>query len=91
MRSLRPLDMGPALASVHKTNHAVVVDYAWQSYGPAAEIVARLMSEAFWDLESPVLRVSGKECPLPYAANLEELSKPSVEEIVAAAKQTLQS
>ena len=91
MRSLRPLDMGPALTSVHKTNHAVVVDYAWQSYGPAAEIVARLMSEAFWDLESPVLRVSGKECPLPYAANLEELSKPSVEGIVAAAKQTLQS
>jgi pyruvate dehydrogenase E1 component beta subunit len=91
MRSLRPLDMAPALASVSKTNRAVVVDYAWQSYGPGAEIVSRLMSEAFWDLETPVLRVSGKECPLPYAANLEELSKPSVEEIVATAKRTLKN
>ncbi|HEY7838333.1 MAG TPA: alpha-ketoacid dehydrogenase subunit beta [Terriglobales bacterium] len=91
MRSLRPLDMAPALASVAKTNRAVVVDYAWQSYGPAAEIVSRLMSDAFWDLESPVLRVAGKESPLPYAANLEELSKPNVEEVVAAAKQTLRN
>jgi pyruvate dehydrogenase E1 component beta subunit len=89
MRCLRPLDMAPALASVHKTNHAVVVDYAWQSYGPAAEIVARLMAEAFWDLEKPVTRVAGKETPLPYAANLEELSKPSVEAIVAEAKRSL--
>lgn len=91
MRSLRPLDMAPALASVHKTNRAVVVDYAWQSYGPAAEIVSRLMAEAFWDLETPVLRVAGKEAPLPYAANLEELSKPSVEEIITAVKTTLRA
>lgn len=89
MRSLRPLDMGPALASIRKTNRAVVVDYAWQSYGPAAEIVARIMAEGFWDLETPVLRVAGKETPLPYAANLEELSKPNSDEVVAAAKQTL--
>ncbi|MGH9466153.1 MAG: alpha-ketoacid dehydrogenase subunit beta [Terriglobales bacterium] len=88
-RALRPLDMSAALASVHKTNRAVVADYAWQSYGPSAEIVSRLMEEAFWDLESPVLRVTGKETPLPYAANLEELSKPNVGEIVAAAKKTL--
>ncbi|MGH9415378.1 MAG: alpha-ketoacid dehydrogenase subunit beta [Terriglobales bacterium] len=89
MRALRPLDMSAALASVHKTNRAVVADYAWQSYGPSAEIVSRLMAEAFWDLDAPVLRVTGKETPLPYAANLEELSKPSVEEVVAAARQTL--
>ncbi len=90
MRSLRPLDMGPALGSIRKTNRAVMVDYAWQSYGPGAEIVSRIATEGFWDLEVPVQRVSGKETPLPYAANLEELSKPSVEEIVAAAKVTLQ-
>jgi len=89
MRALRPLDMGPALASLKKTNRAVVVDYAWQSYGPGAEIVARLMEQGFWDLETPVLRVAGKETPLPYAANLEELSKPNSDEVVAAAKQTL--
>ncbi len=89
MRALRPLDMSAALASVHKTNRAVVADYAWQSYGPSAEIVSRLMAEAFWDLDAPVLRVTGKETPLPYATNLEELSKPSVEEVVAAARQTL--
>jgi len=89
MRSLRPLDMGPALQSVKKTNRAVVVEYAWQSYGPGAEIVARLMEEGFWDLETPVLRVAGKEVPLPYAANLEEASKPSLNGIVEAVKRTL--
>lgn len=89
MRCLRPLDMEPALASVAKTNRAVVAEYAWQSYGPGAEIVARLMSEAFWNLDAPVTRVSGQEVPLPYAANLEELSKPQVADIVAQAKATL--
>ncbi len=90
MRCLRPLDMGPALTSVAKTNRAVVAEYAWQSYGPGAEIVARLMAEAFWNLDAPVTRVSGQEVPLPYAANLEELSKPQVADIVARAKATLQ-
>lgn len=89
MRTLRPLDMGPALASLKKTNRAVVVDYAWQSYGPAAEIVTRLSTDGFWDLEAPVQRVAGKETPLPYAANLEELSKPNSDEVVEAAKRTL--
>jgi pyruvate dehydrogenase E1 component beta subunit len=89
VRALRPLDMSVALASVAKTNRAIVVEYAWQSFGPGAEIVARLMAEAFWDLEAPVLRVAGKEVPLPYAANLEELSKPSVDEIVEAAKKSM--
>ncbi|MGH9534564.1 MAG: alpha-ketoacid dehydrogenase subunit beta [Terriglobales bacterium] len=89
LRCLRPLDMDPALASVAKTNRAVVVEYAWQSYGPGAEIVARLMAEAFWNLDAPVTRVSGQEVPLPYAANLEELSKPQVADIVAQAKATL--
>ncbi|MGH9518898.1 MAG: alpha-ketoacid dehydrogenase subunit beta [Terriglobales bacterium] len=89
MRTLRPLDMGPALASLKKTNHAVVVDYAWQSYGPAAEIVTRLSTDGFWDLEAPVQRVAGKETPLPYAANLEELSKPNSDEVVEAAKKAL--
>ena len=89
MRCLRPLDMGPALASVAKTIRAVVAEYAWQSYGPGAEIVARLMPEAFWNLDAPVTRVSGQEVPLPYAANLEELSKPQVADIVAQAKATL--
>ncbi len=89
IRCLRPLDMGPALASVAKTNRAVVAEYAWQSYGPGAEIVARLMAEAFWNLDAPVTRVSGQEVPLPYAANLEELSKPQVADIVAQAKATL--
>lgn len=89
LRCLRPLDMAPALLSVQKTNRAVVVEYAWQSYGPGAEIVARLMSEAFWDLDAPVTRVSGQEVPLPYAANLEELSKPQLEAVIAAAKSSL--
>lgn len=91
MRCLRPLDMSAALASVAKTNRAVVVEYAWQSYGPGAEIVARLMAEAFWDLAAPVTRVSGQEVPLPYAANLEDLSKPQPEAILEAARAALRA
>lgn len=89
MRCLRPLDMGPALASLAQTNRAVVVDYAWRSYGPSAEISTRLATEGFWNLAAPIERVCGKESPLPYAANLEEASKPSLDEVVQAAKRTL--
>lgn len=91
LRCLRPLDMSCAFTSVAKTNRAVVVEYAWQSYGPGAEIVARLMAEAFWDLAAPVTRVSGQEVPLPYASNLEDLSKPQPEAILEAARAAIRA
>jgi pyruvate dehydrogenase E1 component beta subunit len=64
----------------------VTVEEGWQQSGVGAEIAARIMTYAFDYLDAPVARVSGKEVPMPYAANLEKLALPSVAEVVAAAK-----
>jgi len=69
-----------------KTGRAVTVEEGWQQSGVGAEIVARLMEHAFDYLDAPVARVSGKDVPMPYAANLEKLALPTVAEVVAAAK-----
>ncbi|MDH4095758.1 MAG: alpha-ketoacid dehydrogenase subunit beta [Betaproteobacteria bacterium] len=86
LRVLRPLDMAPIVESVKKTRRAVVVDEGWRSGGLAAEVMARLMEEAFYELDAPVARVCSEEVPVPYAKHLEEATLPQVEEIVAAAK-----
>jgi pyruvate dehydrogenase E1 component beta subunit len=86
MRTLRPLDTDTIVASVMKTGRAVTVEEGWQQSGVGAEIVARIMEGAFDYLDAPVARVSGKDVPMPYAANLEKLALPSVAEVVAAAK-----
>jgi pyruvate dehydrogenase E1 component beta subunit len=86
VRTLRPLDSATIIASVQKTGRAVVVEEGWQQSGVGAEISARLMEGAFDYLDAPVARVSGKDVPMPYAANLEKLALPSVAEVVAAAK-----
>ncbi len=86
LRVLRPLDMAPVLESVRKTRRAVVVDECWRSVGLAAEIVARIMEEAFYDLDAPVARVCTEEVPIPYARHLEEAALPQAEKIVAAAR-----
>jgi pyruvate dehydrogenase E1 component beta subunit len=86
LRTLRPLDTDTIVASVKKTGRAVTVEEGWQQNGVGAEIAARLMEHAFDYLDAPVLRVSGKDVPMPYAANLEKLALPSVAEVVAAAK-----
>ena len=86
LRTLRPLDTETIIASVKKTNRAVTVEEGWQQSGVGAEIVARIMQHAFDWLDAPVMRVSGKDVPMPYAANLEKLALPSVAEIVEAAK-----
>jgi pyruvate dehydrogenase E1 component beta subunit len=62
------------------------VEEGWQQSGVGAEVVARLMEQAFDYLDAPVLRVSGKDVPMPYAANLEKLALPSAAEVVKAAK-----
>src|ERR1035437_10006737 len=74
------------VAWVQKTGRAVTVEEGWQQSGVGAEIAARIMEHAFDYLDAPVARVSGKEVPMPYAANLEKLALPSVAEVVAAAK-----
>lgn len=87
LRTLRPLDTGAIIASVRKTNRVVTVEEGWSYAGIGAEIAAVIMAEAFDWLDAPVRRVTGKDVPLPYAANLERLAVPAVEEIVAAAKE----
>jgi len=86
LRTLRPMDTETIVASVQKTGRAVVVEEGWQQSGVGAEIAARLMEHAFDYLDAPVARVSGKDVPMPYAANLEKLALPSVAEVVDAAK-----
>ncbi len=86
LRTLRPMDTETILASVRKTHRCVTVEEGWAQSGIGAEIVARVMEGAFDDLDAPVVRVSGKDVPMPYAANLEKLALPTVDEVVAAAK-----
>jgi pyruvate dehydrogenase E1 component beta subunit len=86
LRTLRPMDTDTVIASVKKTGRAVTVEEGWQQNGVGAEIAARIMEHAFDYLDAPVTRVSGKDVPMPYAANLEKLALPSVAEVVAAAK-----
>jgi pyruvate dehydrogenase E1 component subunit beta len=86
LRTLRPMDTETIIRSVEKTGRCVVVEEGWQQSGVGAEIAARLMEQAFDYLDAPVVRVSGKDVPMPYAANLEKLALPSAAEVVAAAK-----
>jgi len=86
LRTIRPMDTETFVASVQKTGRAVVVEEGWQQSGVGAEVAARLMEHAFDYLDAPVARVSGKDVPMPYAANLEKLALPSVAEVVEAAK-----
>jgi pyruvate dehydrogenase E1 component beta subunit len=86
LRTLRPMDTETVIRSVEKTGRCVVVEEGWQQSGVAAEVCARVMEQAFDYLDAPVARVSGKDVPMPYAANLEKLALPSVAEVVATAK-----
>lgn len=86
LRTIRPMDVETIVESVKKTGRLVTVEEGWPQSGVGAEIAARVMSEAFDYLDAPVTRVTGKDTPMPYAANLEKLALPSVEEVVEAAK-----
>jgi pyruvate dehydrogenase E1 component beta subunit len=89
LRSLRPLDIETVVASVQKTNRIVSVEEGWAYAGIGSEIAAQIMERAFDYLDAPVRRVSAKDVPLPYAANLERLALPQSADIVAAAKAVL--
>ena len=86
LRTLRPMDMETVLASVRRTNRCVAVEEGWPQSGIGAEIAASIMEHAFDDLDAPVIRVCGKDVPMPYAANLEKLALPQPEDIVSAVK-----
>ena len=87
LRTLRPLDTAAILASVRKTHRALIVDEGWKSGSLAAEVCARIVEEAFYDLDAPVARVCSREVPVPYAKHLEDAALPSVPTIVATARQ----
>ncbi|MCP5084636.1 MAG: pyruvate dehydrogenase complex E1 component subunit beta [Alphaproteobacteria bacterium] len=89
LRTLRPMDMPTVVESVKKTNRLVTVEEGWPTSGIGAEIAAQVSAQAFDWLDAPVTRVSGKDVPMPYAANLEKLALPTVDDVVSAAKQVL--
>jgi pyruvate dehydrogenase E1 component beta subunit len=86
LRTLRPLDKATVLESLKRTNRMVVVEEGWPACSIASEIIAVAMTEGFDDLDAPVLRVTDKDVPLPYAANLEKLALIKAADVVAAVK-----
>ena len=86
LRSLRPLDVGTIVESVKKTNRLVCAEEGWPLAGIGSEIAALMVEQAFDHLDAPVMRVTGADVPMPYAANLEALSLPQAENVVQAAK-----
>jgi pyruvate dehydrogenase E1 component beta subunit len=80
------MDTETIVESVKKTGRIITVEEGWPQSGVGAEIAARVIEHAFDYLDAPVLRVSGKDVPMPYAANLEKLALPTVAEVVQAAK-----
>jgi pyruvate dehydrogenase E1 component beta subunit len=87
LRTIRPLDRDTIIDSVKKTHRIVSVEEGWPGYGVGSEIVAVVNEHAFDYLDCQPIRVAGVDVPLPYAANLEKLALPQVENIVEAAKQ----
>jgi pyruvate dehydrogenase E1 component beta subunit len=86
LRTIRPMDIATVIESVKKTNRCVTVEEAWPQCSVGSEIAAQVMTHAFDWLDAPVARVNGRDVPMPYAANLEKLALPSVDEVVEAAK-----
>jgi pyruvate dehydrogenase E1 component beta subunit len=89
LRVLRPLDDETLLGSVGRTHRAVIVDEGWRSGSLSAEIAARLVEQAFYELDAPVERVCSAEVPMPYARHLELAALPRSEDVVAAALRTV--
>ncbi|MFQ5400221.1 MAG: alpha-ketoacid dehydrogenase subunit beta [Anaerolineae bacterium] len=89
LRTLRPLDMGPALNSFKKTFKAVVVEEGHRSYGIGAEIAARLQEEGFDYLDAPIKRVAQVEAPLPYSRELEQSALINADKVIATVKEVL--
>jgi pyruvate dehydrogenase E1 component beta subunit len=86
LRTLRPLDIETVLDSVKKTNRIVTVEQGWPICSVGSEVCARVALEAFDYLDAPPTKVSGRDVPMPYAANLEKLALPTVDDVIAAVK-----
>lgn len=86
LRTLRPMDIDTVIASVRKTNRCVTIEEGFPVCSIGSEISSQLMEKAFDDLDAPVIRIAGKDVPMPYAANLEKLALPTVAEVIEAVK-----
>src|SRR5689334_22054188 len=84
LRTLRPLDLVPAYASVAKTHRAIVVQEQWKPFGAGAEIAANITENMFDELDAPVIRVTGEDVPMPYSRSLELQATPHEEDIMRA-------
>jgi pyruvate dehydrogenase E1 component beta subunit len=89
LRTLRPMDTETVVRSVMKTGRCVTIEEGWPQSGVGAEIGMRIMENAFDYLDAPVVRVTGKDVPMPYAANLEKLALPNVGDVIGAVKSVL--
>jgi pyruvate dehydrogenase E1 component beta subunit len=89
LRTIRPMDIATVIDSVKRTNRCVTVEEGWPQGSVGSEISAQLMTHAFDYLDASVVRIAGKDVPMPYAANLEKLALPTVDEVVEAAKSVL--
>jgi pyruvate dehydrogenase E1 component beta subunit len=81
LRTLRPLDSATVVESVRKTHRAVIVDEGWRSGSISAEICARIVEQAFYELDAPIARVCSAEVPIPYAQHLEQAALPQIDQI----------
>jgi pyruvate dehydrogenase E1 component beta subunit len=86
LRTLKPMDVETIIQSLRKTNRLVTVEEGWRQSGVGAEIAASVMEQAFDWLDAPIMRVTGKDVPMPYAANLEKLALPSIAEVIEVVK-----
>jgi pyruvate/2-oxoglutarate/acetoin dehydrogenase E1 component len=89
LRTLRPLDDATIFSSVRKTHRALIVDEGWRTGGIAAELMARIMENCYYDLDEPIVRLCAAEVAIPYARHLEHAALPQVETIASAARQLL--
>ena len=86
LRTIRPLDTETIVKSVKKTNRLISCEEGFPFAGIGSELAVQMMEQAFDHLDAPVLRVTGKDVPMPYAANLEKLALPQADDIVLAAR-----
>jgi len=86
LRTLRPLDIDTVISSVEKTNRIVTVEQGWPICSVGSEIASQVVEKAFDYLDAPPTKVTGKDVPMPYAANLEKLALPTVADVIEAAK-----
>jgi pyruvate dehydrogenase E1 component beta subunit len=86
LRTLRPLDTATVIESVKKTNRIVTVEQGWPICSIGSEVASQVVEQAFDYLDAPPMKVTGKDVPMPYAANLEKLALPTVDDVIQAAK-----